>query len=409
MSLFSKPPPSAWPNFLEQPNDVGLSGVAGLLGQPLDLSAFANSFSPPDPSVLQGLFGSGWLGGGNSLLTPPPEVTGQMLGEALARLIGATPALETPEQAIRRKARAAWNDHFLLWEKNASLSEEGALDRASQMVREAVAQNVWLNTMGAKVVGQGSWYNATNTRRDSDVDLRVELPLTKVDYAPEVLASWAHFSQTYTSSVWTHDLLFFQARQELGECLAAKFGKDSVTPGSKAFAVAGVLGSRAKVDVVVAVPSHYIWPAADGVLHTTEGVAILCPDGRWIYNYPEQHRRNGIAKRDRTNRQFKKVVRICKRLRAALSQTGIYTGPAPSFMVECLVYLVEDGFFTVAGDDRYDRVRRVAQRLQALLYGSTSVLFEINDLKWLFGAGQAWTYRDAVNFTNGLVMLLGDL
>jgi hypothetical protein len=408
MSLFSKPPHSGWPGHF-QPADTGLTGVSGLLGQPLDLSAFANSFSLPDPTVPQGLFGFGYLGGGHALLTPTPDVTGQMLHDAVARLLGAPPPTETPEQARRRNARAVWNERFLLWQKNASLSEEGTLDRASQMVRGAVAENVWLSTMGAKILGQGSWYNATNTRRDSDVDLRVQLPFTKVDYASAVVAPWAHFNQAYVTSEWTHELLFFQARQELGECLATRFGKDSVTPGSKAFAVAGVLGSRAKVDVVVAVPSHYVWPAADGVLHTTEGVAILCPDGRWIYNYPEQHRRNGIAKRDRTNRQFKKVVRIVKRLRAALAEAGIYDGPAPSFMVECLIYLVEDSVFTVAGDDAYGRVRRVVQRLHALLYGSTSVLFEINELKWLFDDSQAWTYWDAVRFTDGLVTLLGDL
>ena len=407
-SSSNSPPPPYWPSLLQPPQQADLSGVARLLARALDPpgSSFANSFAPPDTTVLQGLMGTDWLGG-NALL-PGQEMTGAALGSALARLTGSPPLLETPDQTRRRKARTEWNERFQLWEKNASLSEEGMLDRASQMVRGVVANNVWLSSMGAKVSGQGSWYNATNTRRDSDVDLRVELPLVKVDYAPDVLNSWSHHAQAYIASPWTHELLFWQARRELSPALATKFGSESVTSGQKAFAVAGALGSRAKVDVVITVPSHYYWVGADGQLYLTQGVAILCPNGRWIYNYPDQHHRNGVAKRDRTGRQFKKVVRICKRLRAVLAERGLYSGPAPSFMVECLVYLVEDSFFTVASDDRYGRVQRVVQRLHAILFGATSALFEINDLKWLFAQDQAWTYWDAVNFTNALVTLLDD-
>jgi len=83
-------------------------------------------------------------------------------------------------------------------------------------------------------------------------------------------------------------------------------------------------------------------------------------------NYPDQHSANGRSKRLNTGLQFKRVVRIVKRLRVDMTERGILRDKVPSFLVECLVYLVEDPYFTVASDDRYERVTRVLNRLAAL-------------------------------------------
>jgi hypothetical protein len=246
---------------------------------------------------------------------PPPMglIGNRLLGNALTqRAFG--PAVgdsarwpELPQEKARREARSRWNGSFAIWEKNVSLSEEGMLDRASQMVQAAIRGNTWLTQAGARIEPQGSWYNATNIRKDSDVDLRVMLPMTWVDYDPGVYIGPQHFAQAYVQATWTHKQLFARARLELAACLEARFGKANVTPGGKAFAVAGVLGSRAKVDVVPAVPYHYVWADTAGQLHTIVGVAILGTNDLWTYNYPAQHHANGVAKRNSTSRQFKRV------------------------------------------------------------------------------------------------------
>ena len=61
--------------------------------------------------------------------------------------------------------------------------------------------------------------------------------------------------------------------------------------------------------------------------------------------------------------QFKRVVRIVKRLRADMSERGICHDKVPSFLVECLLYLVEDHYFAEPSDDSYGRVSRVINRL----------------------------------------------
>lgn len=62
---------------------------------------------------------------------------------------------------------------------------------------------------------------------------------------------------------------------------------------------------------------------------------------------PAPHNQNGIAKRAQTQHRFKKVVRSLKHLRDELVELKLI-GPkqAPSFLIECLVYAVEDYHFT---------------------------------------------------------------
>jgi hypothetical protein len=97
-----------------------------------------------------------------------------------------------------------------------------------------------------------------------------------------------------------------------------------------------------------------------------------------------------------------RVVRILKRLRADMEERGVLANRPPSFLIECLAYLAEDHHFTIADDDRYDRVKRVLNRVTEKLAAPSAAasLTEINDLKLLFGAHQAWTYNDAMNFVH---------
>ena len=131
---------------------------------------------------------------------------------------------------------------------------------------------------------------------------------------------------------------------------------------------------------------------------TLKGVAILSSSEQWTINFPEQHSANGIAKRARTAHRFKRVVRVFKRLRSYMEQRDQLPAKAPCFLVECLVYAVEDRYFLVSTDDRYGRVRRIAHRIQEILGDRVKVdaMTGINEIKPLFHPTPGWKHADAV-------------
>jgi hypothetical protein len=209
----------------------------------------------------------------------------------------------------------------------------------------------------------------------------------------------------------TEQQVFDAMRGELIRTLANRFGaKNFDTQGKKALRVKGITGSRAEVDVVPSINYHFVrWLPQLNRYDTVAGVAILSADGRWTMNFPDQHYANGVAKRASTAHRFKRVVRILKRMRSYLTEHGLLTVKVPSFLVECLVYLVANEHFLVETDDRYDRVRRIVRRMQTLLANQLVIpgLVEINGVKLLFHPTQSWTYADAVTFINAVVAQLG--
>jgi hypothetical protein len=188
-----------------------------------------------------------------------------------------------------------------------------------------------------------------------------------------------------------------------GLVLSKKFGASNVdSSGNKAIRLKKQPGSRADVDIVSTFRLYWVmWDSIASKYHVEEGIAIFGKDAKWTYNFPEQHHATGIAKRARTKHRFKRNVRIFKRLRDELVDT-YQIGPkqAPSFLIECLTYAVEDEYFLVEADDRYDRALRILSRMDDLLYDANWVrnMTEINGIKYLFRPTQPWTVDDAKAF-----------
>src|SRR5690242_18746102 len=84
------------------------------------------------------------------------------------------------------RQRQEWNERFEHWERRESGSETERIERARDMVRDALSESAWLSAQGTRIVPQGSFTNRTNTRNEADIDLRVQHPMIKVDYAPGV-------------------------------------------------------------------------------------------------------------------------------------------------------------------------------------------------------------------------------
>jgi hypothetical protein len=301
------------------------------------------------------------------------------------------------------RTRSSWNDRLTHWERPASDSEEVQIERAASMVRSALAGNAWLRSERVVVSAQGSYFNNTNVRLESDMDLRAVHPLIRTIYANDVVVEYAEKALGITQSGRYFSDVIVDMRREIATSLIEKFGAANVdASGNKAICLKKLPGSRADVDIVPVFNYIWVWwdhPALQ--YRQANGITVLGKDGTWIHNFPDQHAANGIAKRARTAHRFKRHVRIFKRLRDELvREVKLAAGRVPSFLIECLTYAVEDGYFLVETDDRYDRANRILRRMWELVDNAlwTSTATEINGIKLLFNIAQPWTVNDAKGF-----------
>jgi hypothetical protein len=292
------------------------------------------------------------------------------------------------EALARARTRQSWNERLEHWERPASDSEEAMIERAARMVRGALSRSSLLSDEGVQIEPQGSYYNNTNVRKESDIDLRATHPALYVKYDTNVVPEYANQVLGYFSLGRTHGEILADMRREIIQELGREFGALNLdTSGKKAIKVNGVPGTRSAVDVVPCFRLDYvIWDVSRQRYWKIPGVAILDRSG-WTFSYPDQHHRNGIDKRTNTQLRFKKIVRMLKHLRDELVASGALTSnEVPSFLVESLVHGVEDVFFTVEQDDRYDRLLRIAQRMRAQIYDQqcANAALEINGINPLF-------------------------
>ena len=271
------------------------------------------------------------------------------------------------------------------------------------MVRSALAGNAWLRSEGVVVSAQGSYFNNTNVRLESDMDLRAVHPLVRIVYANDVIVEYGQKAHGIPQVGRYFSDVIVEMRRQITTSLMEKFGAASVdASGNKAIRLKKLPGSRSDVDIVPMFKYLWVWwnnPARQ--YGQNPGVTILGGNGTWIHNFPDQHAANGITKRAQTGNRFKRHVRIFKRLRDELVREGkLAPGSVPSFLIECLTYAVEDGYFLVETDDRYERAKRILARMWELLDNPlwTSTATEINGIKFLFNIAQPWTVNDAKGF-----------
>jgi hypothetical protein len=301
------------------------------------------------------------------------------------------------------RTRQSWNDRLEHWEKPASESEEEIIQRAASMVRQTMAQNSWFAAEGVQIVPQGSYYNNTNVRRESDMDLRAVHKEIYLLHAADVVQATANATLGYYYTGRNLNQIASQMRGEISHQLTERFGAVHIdATGNKAIRLVGVAGSRANLDIVPCFVCHHIaWNHVAGNYQTINGIAIFDRNGTLTIDFPEQHHDNGIAKRARTRFRFKKNVRMLKNLRDELVEQGIFgKKELPLYLIGSLVYRVEDEHFLVDWDDRYDRLRRIVERMHAQLNVPewTNSAREINDIKLLFGPHQPWSLEMAKKF-----------
>jgi uncharacterized protein (DUF4415 family) len=293
-----------------------------------------------------------------------------------------------------------WKTQFTTWSKPPSETEEAKAAQAAKMIREAIAEHHPLQSKRTSVYATGSYRNNTNIRLESDIDIAVilhdcffaEYPTAK----PPSREDLGH------SGGVLYGLSEF--RVDVGNALIQKFGRNGVTPGSKAF---DVHENTVRLDADVAVfLEHHKYTGArniDGSWPYLEGVEMRGVGNTRIINWHNEHYNNGVAKNNRTSRRFKRVTRILKRLRDDMKITGNAEAKAqaskvPSFLLECIAYNASDECYQQ--DDLYQNVRTVIAEIWNKTKPETDdlVLVEVSGLKWLFGASQPWNKRVAHEF-----------
>ncbi len=206
-------------------------------------------------------------------------------------------------------------------------------------IRNALGRHRWPDDVRYVTYLQGSYRNNTHLRRQSDVDVVVELtslPVRDGSLLPDSQRRLLQRDFPEPGYGWR------RFRRDVRSAIAGVFGDSRVREGKKTFKLA-MESPEIPVDVVVAVRYlTYTEYSGQRSYKRTEGLGLYLPtESRWAVNYPHLHRRNGVVKEKSTNWWFRRTIRMFKNARAQLVDEG-RLGPdaARSYHIECLLYNV---------------------------------------------------------------------
>ena len=264
-------------------------------------------------------------------------------------------------------------------------------------IRNALDRHRWPESVRYRTYLQGSYRNNTHLRRQSDVDVVVEL--TSLPVRDDSLLPVSQ-KRLLEERFPVPEYGWRRFRRDVIRSIAARFGESRVREGRKTLKLV-MESPRIPVDVVVAVRYlKYTEYSGRRSYKHTEGLGLYLPtESRWTVSYPFIHRRNGVEKEKATNWWFRRCIRMFKNARAQLVKEG-RLGPdtAPSYQMECLLYNVPD---------------RLPGRSYQSAYSSTLYWLSRNDLSRLLcqnrlgpmfhGGPDSWNERDARTLIDALI------
>lgn len=249
-------------------------------------------------------------------------------------------------------------------------------------IRDALASyKGWAKETKYDVFLQGSYKNNTNLRRDSDVDVVIQLAVRLRPRVAEISGLQLEQDQAHRSACerWQ------SFRDQVLKALRATYGTKAVTPGRKSLKLAkGKIPASA--DVVV-------------TLRYETGLAFYLPgERRWVVSYPQQHYSRGLRKELATNGRFKQTIRMFKAARNHLVENhAIRDRTAPSYFIECLLYNVPHGLFRPRFGQSYCGI------VEYLAAASLQQFKCQNGVRELFGPSRdLWSVDEAQRFVRAL-------
>lgn len=279
-------------------------------------------------------------------------------------------------------------DTFNNWRYPPSTTEESKLSNAERLIKEAIRESDDLSDFSIDIFGQGSYANDTNVKLNSDIDIAVCLNNTVFYYIPE---STTKEEFGYSDS----DYSFLEYKNSVENALVKKFGRDYVVRNDKCITV---LANTTRVEADV-VPSFKYY-RHDSKTVKVVGTKFITDKGSVVINYPLQHIENGKTKNGQTQKRFKRLTRIFKRVRYKMMDENIpINDNINSFLVECLVWNVPNSYF-----NNYDTWTDRLRESLVFLYNKTKEdkdcleWGEVSELLYLFRADKRWTRSEVNDF-----------
>lgn len=282
------------------------------------------------------------------------------------------------------------------WRKPPSDTEEEKLSNAGRIVRRAIRDDSLLRNLDVKIFGQGSYANDTNVRLNSDIDINVQYQgAFYFDLPPNTDRSQFGLNNPPSYSVEAF-------KNDVQNALVSKFNND-VARKNKCIVIEGNT-NRIGADVV---PT---WPYKRFSMNKNfvEGVCFFADNGERVVNFPIQHIENGKSKNRQTQRRFKRLTRVFKRLRASMIKDGKFVNPnVTSFLLESLLWNVPDWIY-----NEYDTWTETLKSSIAFLLDKTLVedrcsdWTEVSELLYLFDRTRKWSRQDAHSYLVDLWLYL---
>ncbi len=277
------------------------------------------------------------------------------------------------------------------WIKPSNDDEKAQQDRAERLVRAAIDESDDFDDAEVEIYTKGSYPNNTNVRRDSDVDVVVELHdcFYSAPKSGVTLVNPGHttpYTGPWTPTKW---------RAAVKKAMVTYFGESSVdATGRVAINIGAVAGSRPSADVV---PSFLYYRYEDAYKQEKEQGSCVFPSdgGAMIVNWPDQQLRKGRTLNTTTGGRYKNFVRALKNAENTLVAEGAIDD-LPSYFMECLVYNVPATTLS-SGSNLADGFQSTLAYLwNRLSDGSAATDWvEPNYMKWLFKGPQKWTVDQA--------------
>lgn len=199
---------------------------------------------------------------------------------------------------------------------------------------------------------QGSYANNTNVRTQSDVDIAV---VQEDIFTTEYRTSTSMYPQSDNDyGFCTVEPAAKTFKDEVQECLEEKFGSD-VERKNKSIKIQGNTYRKDADSVPCQRYRDYRKDYQKDKSNYIPGVVITPDYGGRIINYPEQHIANGREKNNNTNRYYKKMVRIIKKMRYLMCDCRYAEAEqVSSFGLESLLWNLPDSLFMKYSIYRYE-------------------------------------------------------
>lgn len=287
-----------------------------------------------------------------------------------------------------------WEDWLKSAAKPPSDHEDAKWQRTLEQVKASLNAYEPLKGRPWRIYAKGSYANNTNVRLNFDVDIAVEY---HGYFYYDLLFDLAGQDKSTVGVVASLDpYTREQFKQDIRDALHASFGRDSVDAGDIAYRVRNGK-TTLPADVVPCWEYRRYDSVANGVPVCHQGSRIFTSSGKAVNNFPAYQLTNGIEKNTRTGRRYKRMARALKKLQTRLVAAEEITEELPSYLIECLVYNVQDSLF---GNELYvDDMRGILATIivSTMPDGNWKTWLEVNGLKYLF-IGNKWTREQVHQF-----------